>query len=36
MTSELPSGSKKQVALILAIPVLVIAVSSVMFLLAQK
>lgn len=36
MSSEQPSTSKKQVALILAIPVLVIAISSVMFLLAQK
>lgn len=36
MTSEASSGSKKQVALILAIPVVVILLSSLLFMLAQR
>lgn len=36
MTSEASSASKKQVALILAIPVVVILLSSLLFMLAQR
>ena len=36
MTSEATSGNKKQVALILAIPVVVILLSSLLFMLAQR